>query len=101
MQIGQMEEGRGGPTKKHLIYFFDSLFDMKLTYIYMLLYMQAPSEAPVHEEHQTGDPPFTSQQVCLCRSLSLYVWKNNFVTYIYRLEKSFCNLHISFGKIIL
>ena len=39
----------------------------------MLLYMQAPSEAPVHEEHQTGDPPLTSQQVCLCRSLYLYV----------------------------
>ena len=28
--------------------------------------MQAPSEAPVHEEHQIGDPPLTSQQVCLC-----------------------------------
>ena len=68
-----MEEGRGGPTKKHLIYVSDSLFDMKLTYIYMLLYMQAPSEAPVLEEHQTGGPPFTHQQVCLCRSLSLYV----------------------------
>ena len=39
----------------------------------MLLYMQAPSEAPVLEEHQTGGPPFTHQQVCLCRSLSLYV----------------------------
>ena len=35
--------------------------------------MQAPSEAPVLEEHQTGGPPFTHQQVCLCRSLSLYV----------------------------
>ena len=35
--------------------------------------MQAPSEAPVHEEHQTGGPPLMSQQVCLCRSLSLYV----------------------------
>ena len=61
MQIGQMEEGRGGPTKKHLIYVSDSLFDMKLTYIYMLLYMQAPSEAPMREEHQTGGPPLTSQ----------------------------------------
>ena len=39
----------------------------------MLLYMQAPSAAPVLEEHQTGGPPFTHQQVCLCRSLSLYV----------------------------
>ena len=39
----------------------------------MLLYMQAPSEAPVREEHQTGGPPLTSQQVCLCRLLSLYV----------------------------
>ena len=28
--------------------------------------MQAPSEAPVREEHQTGGPPLTSQQVCLC-----------------------------------
>ena len=28
--------------------------------------MQAPSEAPVHEEHQIGDPPLTSQQVRLC-----------------------------------
>ena len=51
-QIGQMEEGRGGPTKKHLIYVSDSLFDMKLTF----------------------------------RSLSLYVWKNHFVTYIYRFD---------------
>ena len=42
-------------------------------HIYMLLYMQAPTEAPVLEEHQTGGPPFMSQQVCLCRSLSLYV----------------------------
>ena len=33
----------------------------------------AVSEAPVLEEHQTGGPPFTHQQVCLCRSLSLYV----------------------------
>ena len=32
----------------------------------MLLYMQAPSEAPMLEEHQTCGPPFTSQQVCLC-----------------------------------
>ena len=40
---------------------------------YMLLYMQAPTDAPVLEEHQTGDPPFTHRQVCLCRSLSLYV----------------------------
>ena len=39
----------------------------------MLLYMQAPSEAPVCEEYQTGGPPLTSQQVCLPRSLSLYV----------------------------
>ena len=35
--------------------------------------MQAPSEALVLEEHQTGGPPFTHQHVCLCRSLSLYV----------------------------
>ena len=28
---------------------------------YMLLYMQAPSEAPLCEEHQTGGPPLTSQ----------------------------------------
>ena len=35
--------------------------------------MQAPSEAPMREEHQTGVPPLTSQQVCLCRSLSLYI----------------------------
>ena len=35
--------------------------------------MQSPSEAPVREEHETGGPPLTSQQVCLCRSLSLYV----------------------------
>ena len=28
--------------------------------------MQAPSEAPVCEEHQIGDPPLTSQQVRLC-----------------------------------
>ena len=39
----------------------------------MLLYMQAPSEALVRKEHQTGGPPLTSQQVCLCRSLYLYV----------------------------
>ena len=39
----------------------------------MALYMQDPSEAPVHEEHQTGGPPLTSQHVCLCRSLYLYV----------------------------
>ena len=37
MQIGQMEEGRGGPTKKHLEYVSDSLFDMKLTYIYIYI----------------------------------------------------------------
>ena len=53
------------------IYVSDSLFYMKLTY--MLLYMQAPSEALVHEEHQTSGPPLTSQQVCLCTSLSLYI----------------------------
>ena len=35
--------------------------------------MQAPSEALVHEEHQIGGPPLTSQQVHLCRSFSLYV----------------------------
>ena len=35
--------------------------------------MQAPGEALVHEEHQIGGPPLTSQQVCLCRSLCLYV----------------------------
>ena len=37
MQIGQMEEGRGGPTKKHLEYFSDVkvIQDMKLTYIYI------------------------------------------------------------------
>ena len=35
--------------------------------------MQAPSKAPLHEEHQTGGPPLTIQKVCLCRSLSLYV----------------------------
>ena len=35
--------------------------------------MQVPSEAPVREEHQTGGPPLMSQQLCLCRSLSLYV----------------------------
>ena len=28
--------------------------------------MQDPSEAPVLEEHQIGDPPLTRQQVCLC-----------------------------------
>ena len=28
--------------------------------------MQAPSEAPMREEHQIGDPPLTSQHVCLC-----------------------------------
>ena len=28
--------------------------------------MQAPSEAPMHEEYQIGDPPLTSHQVCLC-----------------------------------
>ena len=39
----------------------------------MLLYIQAPSEASVREEHQTGGPPLMSQHVCLCRSLSLYV----------------------------
>ena len=27
--------------------------------------MQAPSEAPVREEHQISDPPLTSQHVCL------------------------------------
>ena len=74
-----MEEGRGGPTKKHLEYVSDVkvIQDMKLTYIYiyiyMLLYMQAPTDASVLEEHQTGGPPVTHQQVCLCRSLSLYV----------------------------
>ena len=46
---------------------------MKLTYIYALIYMQAPSEASIREELQIGGPPFTSHQVCLCRSLSLYV----------------------------
>ena len=35
--------------------------------------MQAPTDAPVLEEHQTGGPPVTHQQVCDCRSLSLYV----------------------------
>ena len=28
--------------------------------------MRAPSEALVREEYQTGGPPLTSQQVCLC-----------------------------------
>ena len=28
--------------------------------------MQAPSEAPVCEEHQINDPPLTSQHVCFC-----------------------------------
>ena len=28
--------------------------------------MQDSSEAPMLEEHQIGDPPLTSQQVCLC-----------------------------------
>ena len=28
--------------------------------------MQAPSEALMLEEHQTGGPSFMSQQVCLC-----------------------------------
>ena len=28
--------------------------------------MQAPSEALVHDKHQIGDPPLTSQLVCLC-----------------------------------
>ena len=28
--------------------------------------MHASSEASVHEEHQIGDPPLTSQQVHLC-----------------------------------
>ena len=41
--------------------------------------MQAPSEAPVLEEHQTGGPPFTSHQVCLCRSLYLYVCIHIFI----------------------
>ena len=38
--------------------------------------MQAPSEAPVLEEHQTGGPLFTSQQVCLCidRFLCTFVY---------------------------
>ena len=40
---------------------------------YMLLYMQAPTDAQVLEEHQTGAPPVTHEQVCDCRSLSLYV----------------------------
>ena len=31
----------------------------------MCYFMQAPSEAPVHEEHQIDGPPLTSQQVCL------------------------------------
>ena len=53
------------------IYVSHSFYYMKLTY--MLLYMQAPSEAPVHEEHQTGGPPLMSQHVCLCISLSLYI----------------------------
>ena len=35
--------------------------------------MKALSEALVREEPQTGAPPLTSQQVCLCRSLYLYV----------------------------
>ena len=35
--------------------------------------MKAPSEAPVREDHQTGGPPLMSQQVCLCRSVSLYI----------------------------
>ena len=40
MQIGQMEEGRGGPTKKHLEYVSDVkvIQDMKLTYIYIYIY---------------------------------------------------------------
>ena len=29
-------------------------------------FMQVPSEASMHEEHQIGDPPLTSHQVCLC-----------------------------------
>ena len=35
--------------------------------------MQAPTDAPMLEEHQTGGPPVTHEQVCDCRSLSLYV----------------------------
>ena len=35
--------------------------------------MQAPSEALVHEEHQIGGPPLTSQQVCLCIAFSSLV----------------------------
>ena len=38
--------------------------------------MQAPSEAPVRKEHQTGGPPLTNQQVCLCldRFLCTFVY---------------------------
>ena len=31
--------------------------------------MQAPSEAPMHEEYQIGHPTLTSQHVCLCITL--------------------------------
>ena len=49
--------------------------------------MQAPSEAPMHEEHQIGGPPLTSQHVCLCRSLSLYVCVHTYLSLICFLKK--------------
>ena len=42
--------------------------------------MQAPSEAPMHEENQIGDPPFMSQKVRLC------------ITFFVRLCIAFSNL---------
>ena len=37
--------------------------------------MKAPSEAAVHEEHQTGSPPFTSNRyVYVDRFLCMFVY---------------------------
>ena len=49
--------------------------------------MQAPSEAPVREEHQTGGPPLTSQQVCLCLDRFLCTFVCTYLSLIWCLKK--------------
>ena len=46
--------------------------------------MQDSSEASVLEEHQIGDPPLTSQQVCLCIAFSDLVL--SLCTFMYRFD---------------
>ena len=48
----------------HVVYM--SLIHYFIWNWHICYFIQAPSEAPVREEHQVGDPPLTSHQVCLC-----------------------------------